>query len=86
MYIVTIQVKQPSVSWDEINKVEHTFKNWKEVSTFAYRLALQMDKEVLEDKEYLNRTLDYIITGGLNFTAQEKETAKEEIKQLIKTL
>lgn len=65
MYTVTIQVKQPSVSWDEISKVGHTFKNWKEVSTFAYRLALQMDKEVRV--EYNGNGSYYAVSGALNF-------------------
>jgi hypothetical protein len=46
MYKVTVQIKKPSLQWDDIEKIEHTFNNWVEVSTFAYRLALQMDKEV----------------------------------------
>jgi len=67
MYTVTIQVKQPSltVSWDEIEKVEHTFKNWKEVNTFAYRLALQMNKEVRV--EYNGNGSYYAVSGALNF-------------------
>ena len=57
------------------------------ITTFQLICSLwNYPQEVLEDKDYLNRALDYIITGDLNFTAQEKETAKEEIKQLIKTL
>ena len=57
------------------------------ITTFQLICSLwNYPQKVLEDKDYLNRALDYIITGDLNFTAQEKETAKEEIKQLIKTL
>ena len=44
-------------------------------------------QEILEDKDYLQKTIDYInINGYLNYTKQEQETAKKEINQLIKTL
>ena len=44
-------------------------------------------EQVLKDKEYLQKTIDYInINGYLNYTKQEQQTAKKEINQLIKTL
>lgn len=41
-------------------------------------------EEILEDVEYLNKTLVNIDIIDLNFTHDEQETAKEEIKELIK--
>lgn len=43
-------------------------------------------EEILEDKEYLQKTIDQIERKFINFTEQEQTTAKEEIKQLIETL
>jgi uncharacterized protein YgfB (UPF0149 family) len=43
-------------------------------------------EEILEDVEYLNYTLNAIDTHDINFNQEEKETAKEEIIELIKTL
>lgn len=43
---VTVQIKRSSLDWDLSTKVEHTFKEWKDISTFAYRLSLQTDKEI----------------------------------------
>jgi len=42
-------------------------------------------QEVIKDIEYLNHTLN-AIERDINFTKVEKETAKEEITELIKTL
>jgi len=43
-------------------------------------------EEILEDKEYLNLTIKQIDITDINFSAEEKETAKEEIKELLETL
>jgi len=44
-------------------------------------------EEIIEDKEYLRRTIDYLSTDRYDIIPQEeRETAKEEIKQLIETL
>lgn len=45
-FTVTVQVEQPSLSWEDTKAIEHTFNSWLEVSTFAYRLALQMNRKV----------------------------------------
>jgi hypothetical protein len=42
---VKIQIKT-ALLWEETEAVEHTFKTWKEVCNFAYRLAIQMDREI----------------------------------------
>lgn len=47
---VTVQIKRPSISWEHCDKVEHPFDNWAEVVKFAYRLALQLGKEVRVEK------------------------------------
>lgn len=46
MITVTVQIKEQNKDWEDINSVAHTFKTWKEVSTFAYRLTIQFNKEV----------------------------------------
>lgn len=46
MYHVKIQVKELDTDWERITKVNHSFKDWKDVSIFAYRLAKQTDREV----------------------------------------
>jgi len=43
-------------------------------------------EEILEDIDYLNITLSKIDVIDLNFTKYEKETAKVELTELIKTL
>ena len=43
-------------------------------------------EEVLEDLEYLGNTIEAIDRDILPYSAEEKETAKEEIEQLISTL
>ena len=42
-------------------------------------------EEILEDKEYLQHTLNYLENYNYSYplTEQERETAKEEIKALI---
>jgi len=45
MFTVTLQVKRPSLDWNASPKVEHIFKDWQEVSVFAYRLAKQTTRE-----------------------------------------
>jgi len=57
------------------------------ITTFQIICSLwNYPQEVLADVEYLNRTLDYLKTSDLNYSAEEKETAKEEITELLKTL
>ena len=43
-------------------------------------------EEILEDKEYLQHTLNYLESYRYSYplTEQERETAKEEIKELIR--
>lgn len=67
MITVTVQIKQPSltISWEEVEKVEHTFKTWKEVSTFAYRLTIQFNKEVRV--EHKGQGYYYIPNNANNF-------------------
>jgi uncharacterized protein YgfB (UPF0149 family) len=43
-------------------------------------------QEVIKDIEYLNHTLNAIKNQDINFNQEEKETAKEEIIELMKTL
>ena len=43
-------------------------------------------EKILKDKEYLQKTIDYIDRNYLNYTKQEQQTAKKEINKLIKTL
>lgn len=55
------------------------------ITTFQIICSLwNYPEEVLQDVEYLNHSLSLI--DGLNYSAQEKETAKEEITELLKTL
>lgn len=46
MFKVTVQVKKLSSDWNDSEKIEHTFENWDAVSTFAYRLAVQTEREI----------------------------------------
>jgi len=46
MLQISIQVREAGKDWEQTPKIMHTFKTWSEVSTFAYRLALQHSKEV----------------------------------------
>jgi hypothetical protein len=43
---VTVQINTKGEYWEDVPKVNHTFKTWKEVSTFAYRLTLHFNCEV----------------------------------------
>ncbi|HSE99810.1 MAG TPA: hypothetical protein VLA48_02850 [Nitrososphaeraceae archaeon] len=55
------------------------------ISTFKIICYLwNSPEEILEDEEFLNNSL-YLI-DNIAFSTEEKETAKEEIKQLIETL
>lgn len=57
------------------------------ISTFKIICSLwNYPEEILEDKEYLQNSIENIDKIDINFSTEEKETAKEEIKQLIKTL
>jgi hypothetical protein len=47
---VKIQIKT-ALPWEKIEAVEHTFKTWKEVCNFAYRLAIQTDREIRVEDE-----------------------------------
>lgn len=56
------------------------------ISTFKIICYLwNYPEQILEDKDYLQKTIE-AISRDINFTQVEKETAKEEIKQLIETL
>ncbi len=46
MVTVKIQVKENGKSWEETEAVEHTFNQWKDVTTFTYRLALHFNRQV----------------------------------------
>lgn len=46
MYKVTVQINQNNEYWEDVPKVKHIFKEWQDVSIFAYRLVVQMGKEV----------------------------------------
>jgi hypothetical protein len=62
---VKIQIKK-NQPWEKIKGVEHTFKNWEEVSVFAYRLAMQVNSEIRVEEESGNG--DYFSpTNSLNF-------------------
>lgn len=55
------------------------------ISTFKIICYLwNYPEEILEDKEYLNKSFNFI--DNTPFSKEEKEIAKEEIKQLIETL
>lgn len=55
------------------------------ITTFEILCYLWREpQEVIKDKEYLNHTLNAIESHDINFTREEKETAKKEIKELIK--
>jgi len=57
------------------------------ISTFAIICKLwNYPEEILEDVEYLTKTLKAIENQDVNFTEEEQETAKEEITELIKIL
>ena len=57
------------------------------ISTFKIICSLwNYPEEILEDKEYLQKTIEHIDKKTICITEQEQETAKEEIKQLIETL
>jgi uncharacterized protein YgfB (UPF0149 family) len=57
------------------------------ITTFKIICSLwNYPEEILEDVEYLNYTLNAIDTHDINFNQEEKETAKEEIIEFIKTL
>lgn len=43
-------------------------------------------EEILEDKDYLQKTIEAIDSRDINFTELEKTTAKKEINKLIETL
>lgn len=57
------------------------------ISTFKIICSLwNHPEEVLEDKEYLQKTIEQIERLFIDYSGEEEETAKEEIKQLIETL
>lgn len=57
------------------------------ITTFEILCYLWREpQEVIKDKDYLNYTLNVIGSCDINFTKDEKETAKEEIKELIEIL
>ena len=65
METVTIQIRTKELDWEQTPKVEHTFNNWKEVSTFAYRLARQVDKEIRVEKNGNGHY--YAVSNASNF-------------------
>lgn len=71
MYTVTIQINQPSLSWEDIRKTEHVFNTWEDVSTFAYRLAWQVDKEVRV--EYLGNGNYYAVSNAQNYLRSKEK-------------
>ena len=46
MITVTIQVNTKREYWEDVPKHEQSFRDWKEVSNFAYRTALLNSCEV----------------------------------------
>jgi len=57
------------------------------ISTFKILCELwNYPQEVLENKDYLQKSIDEIDRTFINYTEQEQQTAKEEIKQLIDTI
>ena len=65
MEAVTVQINSKSEYWDDVPKVFHAFKNWKEVSTFAYRLAIQFNCEVRVESK--GQGYYYNSSNALNF-------------------
>lgn len=66
MYNVSIQVKQNGKDWEQTPKKFQAFKNWDEITNFAFRLSLFFDSEIrIENKgngHYYNpiRALSYL--------------------------
>lgn len=44
--IATVQIKEANKEWDAITKVPHSFKDDKEINSFANRLAIHHNAEV----------------------------------------
>jgi len=57
------------------------------ISTFKILCHLwNYPEEVLEDREYLNKTLLALNSQDINFSKKEKETAIKEITKLLDVL
>lgn len=65
MYTVTIQINQPNLYWEDTHKTEHVFNTWEDVSTFAYRLAWHVDREVRV--EYCGNGTYYAVSNAQNY-------------------